>query len=210
MTVVDRAGASSYPALCAGDALALSDSPLESRGRPGEGERAAATSWRTRPERAADTIPIFSGTPRPLGRSDVDIPAKRKHYVIPVDCVSFMLMKDGRVLAEKRKLTKEIDPGVVTLPGGHVENGESIENALYRESLEELGIIPCSINYICTLLHKTQEIQRIHYFAVEAWEGNIENREAESLLWVPIIETKQLDIDVDRIAISEYLRVYVP
>jgi hypothetical protein len=53
-TMADHVGASSYPAQGAGDALALSDSPLESRGRPGEGERAAATSWRTRPEHAAD------------------------------------------------------------------------------------------------------------------------------------------------------------
>ena len=126
----------------------------------------------------------------------------------PLDCVAFILIKGDQVLAEKRKLTKQIDPGAIALPGGHVESGESPEEALYRESLEELGIVPCSIKYVCTLLHRAQELQRIHHFAVEAWEGKIENNEAESLRWVPITESKEFDIDVDRIAMSEYLRVY--
>ena len=131
-----------------------------------------------------------------------------KRHMTPRDCVAFILIKGDRVLAEKRKLTKQIDPGAIALPGGHMENGESPEEALYRESREELGIVPCSIKYICTLLHRAQELQRIHYFAVEVWEGNIENNEAESLRWVPIAESKEFDIDVDRIAMSEYLRVY--
>ena len=131
-----------------------------------------------------------------------------KRHMTPRDCVAFILIKGDRVLAEKRKLTKQIDPGAIALPGGHMENGESPEEALYRESREELGIVPCSIKYICTLLHRAQELQRVHYFAVEVWEGNIENNEAESLRWVPIAESKEFDIDVDRIAMSEYLRVY--
>lgn len=89
-----------------------------------------------------------------------------------------------------------------------MENGESLEEALYRESHEELGIVPCSTKYVCTLLHRAQEFQRIHYFAVEAWEGNIESQEAEALLWVPIAEPERVGLEVDRIAIREYLRVY--
>jgi 8-oxo-dGTP diphosphatase len=131
-----------------------------------------------------------------------------KHHMTLRDCVAFILIKGDQVLAEKRKLTKQIDPGAIALPGGRLENGESPEQALYRESHEELGIVPCSIKYICTLLHRAQEFQRIHYFAIEVWEGTIENNEAESLRWVPIAESKEFDIDVDRIAMSEYLRVY--
>jgi hypothetical protein len=48
LTIGDRVGASSYPAQGAGDAL---------------GERAAATSWRTRPERSADAE-IVGQTPQ--------------------------------------------------------------------------------------------------------------------------------------------------
>jgi 8-oxo-dGTP pyrophosphatase MutT (NUDIX family) len=91
-----------------------------------------------------------------------------------LDCVAFILIRGDQVLAEKRKLTKAVDPGAIALPGGHVENGESLEEALYRESHEELSIVPCRTKYVCTLLHRAEEFQRIHYFVVEAWEGNIE------------------------------------
>jgi 8-oxo-dGTP diphosphatase len=131
-----------------------------------------------------------------------------KYHMTPLDSVAFMLIKGDRVLVEKRKATKQAYPGAIALPGGHVEDGESPEEALCRESKEELGVVPRRIKYVCTLLYRLQELQRIHYFAIEAWEGNIENNEAESLLWVPITRSQEFDIDVDRIALSEYLRVY--
>ena len=41
----------------------------------------------------------------------------------PLDCVAFVLIKGDQVLAEKRKSTKQTDPGAVALPGGHGEKG---------------------------------------------------------------------------------------
>lgn len=124
----------------------------------------------------------------------------------PLECVAFMLIKDNHVLAEKRKLTKEVDPGVIALPGGHIENGESPKDALYREAHEELGIVPCNIEHVCTLLHAAQELQRIHYFSIKRWKGAIENHEAECLLWIPITASHGFEIGVDRIALSMYVR----
>lgn len=118
-----------------------------------------------------------------------------------VECVAFMLIKEGQVLAEKRKQTKKADPGATALPGGHIENGESPKDALLRETYEELGIVPGSMRFICTLFHETEEFQRIHYFAVEAWHGAIESHEAEYLLWIPVTEPHRLDIDPDRVAL---------
>lgn len=48
---------------------------------------------------------------------------------------------DGRLLLQKRALTKDIQPGRWdTAVGGHVDLGESIGEALLREAAEELGI----------------------------------------------------------------------
>lgn len=45
-----------------------------------------------------------------------------------------------KVFLAKRADTKAFLPGVFELPGGHVEWGEKLENALIREAREELGI----------------------------------------------------------------------
>ena len=128
----------------------------------------------------------------------------------PVECIAFMLMQNNQVLAEKRKPRKLVMPGAVALPGGHIEPRESPEEALYREVREEIGIIPTEIAYVCTLLHRSREFRKLHYFAVTAWEGEIISQEAESLVWIPLNALETLGLDVDKIAVHEYLRVYKP
>ena len=43
------------------------------------------------------------------------------------DWVAFMLIQAGRVLAEQRKLSRSTDPGTLSVPGGPVDPGESLE-----------------------------------------------------------------------------------
>ena len=119
-----------------------------------------------------------------------------------------MLIKDGQILAEKRKRTKRVVPGAVALPGGHIEARENSEEALYREMHEEVGIVPIETAYVCTLLHRAQEFRKLHYFAVTRWEGEIVPREAEAVVWMPLNALEALDLDVDKMAVQEYLRLY--
>jgi mutator protein MutT len=118
-----------------------------------------------------------------------------------------MLVRNGHVLAEKRKSTRRLAPAAVSLPGGHVDAGERLEDALRRELDEELGVVAEHAAYVCTLLHRAEEFRKLHYFAVERWRGEILNQEAEALLWVPLDEAAALEIDVDRTAVGEYLRL---
>ncbi len=89
------------------------------------------------------------------------------------------------VLVEKRRADDDADPGLVMLPGGHVDSGESIEDALRREMKEELGIKVGKIRPVLIRLYTASngEKQRIHYFHIEDWEGEIKSTEAERVYW---------------------------
>ena len=117
----------------------------------------------------------------------------------PLECVAALILDEGTLLAEERALTKKVMPGAIALPGGHVEPGEKIEDALRRELEEELGIVPLDARYVCTLLHRSKEIRKLHYFAVTRWEGVIGSHEAASLRWLPLDAPHGLDLDVDRL-----------
>jgi 8-oxo-dGTP diphosphatase len=128
----------------------------------------------------------------------------------PLDCVAFLLVKNDQILLERRSPTKRVVPGVLAIPGGHVEESESTDEALRREIQEELGVMPSTVAYVCTLLHRSQEFRKLHYFAVTAWEGQMIAQEADGLEWADIVDSPSFDLDVDRLAVSEYLRVYRP
>jgi len=99
--------------------------------------------------------------------------------------VSGVLIGDGAVLVEKRRADDDADPGLVLLPGGHVEDGESLDRALKREMREELGIqvgkmTPIRVRYYTA---SNGERQRIHYFRIKGWKGKIRSNEAETVYW---------------------------
>ncbi|WP_281188809.1 NUDIX hydrolase [Vibrio harveyi] len=122
------------------------------------------------------------------------------------ECVSFILVKDDEVLLETRSKDKDSDPGMIAIPGGHMEQGESQSMTLLRELDEELNIRPQRCGYLCSLYHPTIELQLLHYYVVTDWVGDIQSLEAESVNWYPIINAS-VATEVDRIALSEYQRL---
>jgi 8-oxo-dGTP pyrophosphatase MutT (NUDIX family) len=125
-----------------------------------------------------------------------------------LDCVAFLLVEGDTFLAERRSMSKTLYPGAVAIPGGHLEDGESIEEALDRELDEELEIRCRSPRYVCTLLDRSIELRRLHYYAVEAWAGEIGNNEAEEVTWIRFDDLDALTLEADRVAVREYLRHY--
>lgn len=106
------------------------------------------------------------------------------------ECVSGVLIVGRLVLVEKRRDDDESDPGLVMLPGGHVEKSESLEDALKREMVEELGIRVGAITPVRVRDYAASngEKQRIHYFHVKDWTGEIESNEAERVYWESDVE----------------------
>lgn len=70
-------------------------------------------------------------------RSECHNGSKLLHPVIHLHVFS----KNGELLLQKRSMNKDIQPGKWdTSVGGHVNFGETTEEALFREAYEELGI----------------------------------------------------------------------
>lgn len=122
------------------------------------------------------------------------------------ECVSFILLKDDNVLLEKRSEYKRTDPGLINIPGGHMDEGETQRKTLCREVKEELNVIPTQYQYLCSLYHPTSELQLIHYYIVNQWQGEITAQEAEDVQWFKLTSV-QLAIEADNIALAEVARV---
>ena len=122
------------------------------------------------------------------------------------ECVSFILINESHVLLEKRSDSKDTDPGLITIPGGHIEQGENQIQTMFRELNEELNVTPTEYTFLCSLYHPTKELQLIHYFVVTQWEGEITAQEADSIAWYPL-NSVPVGITADGVALQEVERV---
>jgi len=120
--------------------------------------------------------------------------------------VALILEHQGKILVEKRKQSKSTTPGDVVFPAGHVEDGETKEQALYREMTEEFGIKIYNPQLVHTADFDCEEKQRIFWYKCERWEGKIQTNEAEELLWIGPSESNRLTHQVSRDALSAYFR----
>ncbi|MDT8069408.1 MAG: NUDIX domain-containing protein [Terriglobia bacterium] len=71
-------------------------------------------------------------------------------------------------------------------PGGKIEPGEEPPAALERELEEELGIRAAVGPEVATIAHTYRNGNgvELHFFLVEAYEGEIENRIFKDVRWV--------------------------
>ncbi|OLD13369.1 MAG: hypothetical protein AUI97_04395 [Crenarchaeota archaeon 13_1_40CM_3_52_17] len=131
----------------------------------------------------------------------------QSHRRTIADCVDGILVERKKFLVEKRRDDDDADPGLIEIPGGHVDPGETLEYALKREMKEELGVDVEKAKLVQkSLVTATNgERQRIHYFHVEKWNGRIRSTEAERVYWESKISN--LSIIPDRRAVRKILRV---
>lgn len=97
------------------------------------------------------------------------------------------LERDGRVLLMRRAGTGFFD-GLYSLPGGHVEDGESLRATAVREMAEELAIAvdPAALS-VLGVVHRRSDSNRIDFFVRAAtWSGEpriAEPDKCDQLLW---------------------------
>ncbi len=113
-----------------------------------------------------------------------------RHTVIPG--VACALVQNGTVLCVRRALSAHFAPGMLTLPGGHVDANETVAQAGVREVYEELGVVinPQDMQF-CTVMHRhgSEHDYLVSLFVVTQWQGQLYNREPEKhseLVWISI------------------------
>ena len=104
--------------------------------------------------------------------------------------VGVLIRPDGAFLVTSRPAGK-VYAGHWEFPGGKVEPGETVEQALARELHEELGItIAGAERWQVQMFDYPHALVRLHFCKVLAWSGEFEMREGQAMAW------QQLPVDV--------------
>lgn len=106
--------------------------------------------------------------------------APRKHTEV---AVGILLRSDGALLLSTRPPGKPY-AGYWEFPGGKLEEGETVEQALRRELIEELGVTigPAAI-WKVTKHDYPHALVRLHWCKVHEWTGAFEMREGQEMQW---------------------------
>ena len=109
----------------------------------------------------------------------------------PVDvAVGVLIDAQGSFLLTSRPEGK-VYAGYWEFPGGKLEAGETVEQALRRELHEELGITIGAVQPWKTEMHDySHALVRLHFCKVFEWTGIFEMREQQSMAW------QQLPVEV--------------
>jgi 8-oxo-dGTP diphosphatase len=86
-------------------------------------------------------------------------------------------------------------------PGGKIEAGETPSGALHRELVEELGIKAEIGREVARILHTYQNGNSVdlHFFAVDRYESDLQNRIFREIRWVKRSDLPELDfLDADK------------
>ncbi len=112
------------------------------------------------------------------------------HRVVHVIVVN----SSGDILLQKRSMNKDVAPGRWdTSVGGHVDAGETVEDALAREMEEELGISGKDIRFLYTYIHSNlYESELVStYECLHEGPFNFSKEEIDEVGFWPLHEMKE-------------------
>ena len=105
--------------------------------------------------------------------------------------VGVLVRPDGAFLLTSRPVGKPY-AGYWEFPGGKLEAGESVEQALRRELIEELGITIGPVHpWKMEMVDYPHALVRLHFCKVFDWSGELQMREAQTHAWQQLPVTVQ-------------------
>lgn len=113
----------------------------------------------------------------------------------PVRVVAGAIISGGNVLLARRRTP----PGQWELPGGKVEPGESDEQALERELIEELAIRTKVSRRIGPMIEVSPGVELVCYHVTLTHDDPIQLKEHQAFEWVDADRLPRMDLlDTDR------------
>ena len=111
-----------------------------------------------------------------------------KHLQVAVG----IIRKDGEIFLAQRSADSYM-ANRWEFPGGKMEEGETPEQALKRELLEETGIEVVNATAYDTVDHIYDDLRvTLHFFIVDRWNGEPWGREGQPQRWV-----RQSELDAE-------------
>ncbi|MDP1780893.1 MAG: NUDIX domain-containing protein [Hydrogenophaga sp.] len=111
------------------------------------------------------------GVERPVDRPVVDV------------AVGLLIAPDGRFLLTSRPVGK-VYADYWEFPGGKLEAGESVEQALRRELQEEIGVtIGVAHAWRDSLVDYPHALVHLHFCKVFDWTGELQMHEGQQFSW---------------------------
>jgi 8-oxo-dGTP diphosphatase len=97
--------------------------------------------------------------------------------------VGVLIRPDGDFLLTSRPVGK-VYAGYWEFPGGKLEPGETVTQALQRELHEELGIVVgAALPWKVKVVDYPHALVRLNFCKVFNWSGDLQMREAQSFAW---------------------------
>jgi isopentenyldiphosphate isomerase len=117
-----------------------------------------------------DVVTSDGKTIKVLPRSEIHGNPSLIHKVVHV----MVIDGKGGLILQKRAMSKSVAPGKWdTSVGGHVNSGETIEEALTREMEEELGITPEKPEFLYSYIHSNPYETELVYTYMCLYDGSI-------------------------------------
>ncbi|MBO5374847.1 MAG: 8-oxo-dGTP diphosphatase [Clostridia bacterium] len=103
--------------------------------------------------------------------------------------------KDNKYLMIYRNKKKnDVNEGKYVGIGGHIENGETLEECIIREAKEETGLTIINPKYrgIITFISNVYEEERMHLFTCTSFEGELTTCNEGELEWIDKSRLEQI------------------
>jgi mutator protein MutT len=115
-----------------------------------------------------------------------------------INIVKAVIVEDNSLLLIKRSDKVKYNPNTISLPGGHVEVGESIEDAIVREVKEETNldveVLKVNTTWNCMCKEEGLSLKGTSFLCKLLSDDVCLNEEIEDYKWINLDDVKKKDL----------------